>query len=76
MIYITASDCASNCASNCAYIVHNYSDFRDAVCAPPIESCGSTTMISENNCSSGYIKCTGSKSDSDAAGDYTIACSE
>jgi hypothetical protein len=32
-------------------------------------------MISESNCSSGYTRCTGSRTSSNTAGNYTITCS-
>jgi hypothetical protein len=32
-------------------------------------------MISENNCSSGYAKCIGSRTSSNTAGQFTITCS-
>jgi hypothetical protein len=71
-----ASLCATYCADFCGYEVHYYSAFCTKVCTPPIESCDNTKIIAEGSCPAGYARCVGSGSGSNAAGDYSITCSE
>jgi hypothetical protein len=69
--------CALFCADYCAYHVQSISVFGNIFLSTLCErSCDDTTVIAENNCSLGYIKCIGSKTSSNTAGNYTITCNE
>jgi hypothetical protein len=71
------SDCITACAFYCGYAAHAYPAFRAAVCRPPdLESCDDTTVIEDSVCPSGQVQCIGTGAGSDAAGQYTITCSE
>jgi hypothetical protein len=77
--YGETSFCRLLCASNCVNGVGDFYDFRSAICVPPADqtnNCDETTLVAENTCPAGYVKCVGSKKGSDAAGQFTITCSE
>jgi hypothetical protein len=68
--------CASMCAFTCAAGVLADATWRSLLCLPPpFRVCDLTTMIADG-CPSGYYPCIGSGTGGDAAGNYTITCTE
>jgi hypothetical protein len=50
--------CDANCKVNCANYVQSKSNFRAAACVSVSDSCNRTTVSAENDCPSGYVRCT------------------